>query len=333
MNSTASEWSYQYYANQANMLGISIGELNKIAPVKSLDSVISGRVISADKLLRVFRLLEDLRYQEQHELHAVAHLFSFEGGVPSALISNLPDVASLVDLMIKTCQYNSGFEYFHKEIQRDSVYIYSESRDARFDFHSRQSLFFALGTCLHQVFGITPTEYEIEVGVTQGYLPDEHRFNSVVTDRIRVKESRAYLRMPIELYVRKNKFFNPLLKPYMDSLFQNHFPSSNPQQVDLLQQVNAQIESCFESFDSRLSIERVAQQLNMSRSTLYRQLSGQNVTFKNLVEMQRKKLALKYVSEKKMSLTQVSDMLGYAHVSAFNRAFNRWFNVSPSLYR
>ena len=71
----------------------------------------------------------------------------------------------------------------------------------------------------------------------------------------------------------------------------------------------------------------------MSRSTLYRHLADHEVTFSQLLEDERKEKALTFLKETKLSMGEISDRLGYANLSAFNRAFKRWFDTTPSLIR
>ncbi|MGC4059815.1 MAG: AraC family transcriptional regulator [Aquabacterium sp.] len=47
----------------------------------------------------------------------------------------------------------------------------------------------------------------------------------------------------------------------------------------------------------------------------------------------RHALALGYLGDKSVPLTDVADMLGFSSQSSFIRAFKRWTNVSPGEYR
>ncbi|MCY1394027.1 Helix-turn-helix domain protein [compost metagenome] len=40
-------------------------------------------------------------------------------------------------------------------------------------------------------------------------------------------------------------------------------------------------------------------------------------------------MTLRYLEESDMSLMQLTEVLGYANQSAFSRAFQRWFGISP----
>jgi len=67
--------------------------------------------------------------------------------------------------------------------------------------------------------------------------------------------------------------------------------------------------------------------------TLQRRLKEQGADFKKLVNETRRRFALRYLQDRNNTLTEVAYLLGYAEVSAFNRAFKRWTRTTPSEYR
>jgi AraC-like DNA-binding protein len=82
-----------------------------------------------------------------------------------------------------------------------------------------------------------------------------------------------------------------------------------------------------------LDREEVAAQLYMSARTLQRKLQELNTSFQQLLESERKRRAEDLLSLSELSLTAISDQLGFAESSAFSRAFKRWYGVSPLEYR
>ena len=55
--------------------------------------------------------------------------------------------------------------------------------------------------------------------------------------------------------------------------------------------------------------------------------------YKGLLEEVRRKLALRYLKDRRISLKQVAYLLGYSEVSAFYHAFRRWTGSSPVQHR
>lgn len=83
----------------------------------------------------------------------------------------------------------------------------------------------------------------------------------------------------------------------------------------------------------RVTVERVADYLALSTRTLQRHLAAENTTFQQLLDQARQAVASRYLSDSTISLTQLADLLGYSELSAFSRAFQRWFGVSPRKWK
>lgn len=81
------------------------------------------------------------------------------------------------------------------------------------------------------------------------------------------------------------------------------------------------------------TLEEAAGALSISPWRLQRRLAEAGVTFKELVEATRRKLALAYLKQPHLPLTEIAFLLGYSELSAFSRAFHRWSGISPSAYR
>ncbi|WP_203143611.1 AraC family transcriptional regulator [Marinobacter mangrovi] len=83
----------------------------------------------------------------------------------------------------------------------------------------------------------------------------------------------------------------------------------------------------------RIDADSLAQQLHMSRQTLYRRLKKEGMSFQELVEHVRKDKALRYVASDRYALGEIAFLLGFSELSAFSRAFKRWTGESPAQYR
>lgn len=84
---------------------------------------------------------------------------------------------------------------------------------------------------------------------------------------------------------------------------------------------------------SNPSLEQVADSLCIAPRTLRRHLHMQNTSYKELVEAERKRLALIQIKKPEISIETVATNLGYGDASSFSRAFKRWYGVSPKRYR
>jgi len=71
----------------------------------------------------------------------------------------------------------------------------------------------------------------------------------------------------------------------------------------------------------------------MSERTLSRKLADEGATYAQVVDQLRRSLALQYVKERSLSLSQIAWLLGYEGSTSFNHAFRRWTGGSPSTAR
>lgn len=81
------------------------------------------------------------------------------------------------------------------------------------------------------------------------------------------------------------------------------------------------------------SLEEIAEEMQVSRRTLQRQLDKRESSFKDLLDQVRKDLACKYIETPDLALLDVAFMLGFSEQSSFARAFKRWFGEAPGVYR
>lgn len=79
--------------------------------------------------------------------------------------------------------------------------------------------------------------------------------------------------------------------------------------------------------------QRIAGQLGLSTRTLARRLASEGTTYEEVVDQLRRSLALQYIGEKSISLSQIAWLLGYEGSASFNHAFRRWTGRSPSIAR
>ncbi len=82
-----------------------------------------------------------------------------------------------------------------------------------------------------------------------------------------------------------------------------------------------------------MTIDTVAAQLNVSRRTLQRRLSDRDTQFVQVLQGVRQSLSLRYLSDKRLGITDIAFLLGYSDQSSFSSAFKSWHGVSPREYR
>ena len=74
-------------------------------------------------------------------------------------------------------------------------------------------------------------------------------------------------------------------------------------------------------------IEEAGRALGMSVRTLQRQLDRNGFGFRVIKDRVRADLAHKYVLHSRLSMAEISEVLGYAELSIFSHAFRRWHGI------
>lgn len=81
------------------------------------------------------------------------------------------------------------------------------------------------------------------------------------------------------------------------------------------------------------NMDSVAEELEMSPRTLRRRLSEEQTTYQALMDEVRRDLAIGYLSDTQLSMTEVAERIGFTEYGNFRKAFKRWTGQAPSFYR
>ncbi|MFT3924031.1 MAG: AraC family transcriptional regulator [Myxococcales bacterium] len=117
-----------------------------------------------------------------------------------------------------------------------------------------------------------------------------------------------------------------LIEPYLEELLRQ---KAQPAQVD--QAVIKHIKSSLSH--SPASLAEAARDQGVGARTLQRRLRAHGQSYQKLVDRARYESSLAYLADRSLSIGEVACKLGYADVTAFNRAFRRWTGQAPSHYR
>lgn len=84
--------------------------------------------------------------------------------------------------------------------------------------------------------------------------------------------------------------------------------------------------------EGSISMDKIAHEIAMSRQTLYRRLKEEGVTFAEIHDDLRKRMAIEYLEGQKVTVNETAYLLGFSEASSFVRAFKRWTGLSPTAY-
>ncbi|MEQ1346009.1 AraC family transcriptional regulator [Acinetobacter seifertii] len=115
-----------------------------------------------------------------------------------------------------------------------------------------------------------------------------------------------------------------ILKLEADTLLSNL-----PSNYDFEQRLETSIICCMKL----ICLETVSEYIGINKNILKKKLAEKNINFNIIVNNIRKKLALEYLKNNDLSISEISYLLGYSEQSAFQRAFKNWMGTSPLQYR
>lgn len=82
-----------------------------------------------------------------------------------------------------------------------------------------------------------------------------------------------------------------------------------------------------------VTIDHLATELGVSRRTLQRRLAERETHFMQVLSEVRSELAARYLSDKRLGITEIAFLLDYSDPASFSTAFRGWYGTSPSEYR
>ncbi len=230
--------------------------------------------------------------------------------------------------------------YFH--VLNEAVDVRSTvSRDAaiiEFDFSEpkakslRQATEFGMANLVRSLRFPTGTRLRpIEVRFSQPRSRDITRFERFFSCPVRfgakqniVSFLRHHLALPI---ATSDDRLLGILTDYCDEILADREKKS----PDLRHRVERTISRLLSRGEAQTPT--VANELGMSVRTLARRLSESGTSFAKIVDELRHDLALKYLRDATLALSQITFLLGYSELSAFNHAFKRWTGTTPGEWR
>jgi len=100
---------------------------------------------------------------------------------------------------------------------------------------------------------------------------------------------------------------------------------------DVVQQVKDQI--LFRVQQNSATLPKIATAMSTTQRSLQRRLSSNGVEFTELLNSVRRDIAVKSLANRNISMSQITDRLGYSDVSTFGRWFKTQFHVAPAHWR
>jgi AraC-like DNA-binding protein len=126
------------------------------------------------------------------------------------------------------------------------------------------------------------------------------------------------------------RFANPELAAQQEAIVERYI-SEHGLISEYMLRVRTEIQHLL-SLES-VSIERVAEKMNVTVRTLQRRLSDERSSYNVLLDKVRKQLAMEYARNPEVTATEAAFKLGFNDSGSFGRSFKRWTQQSFSDYR
>lgn len=133
-----------------------------------------------------------------------------------------------------------------------------------------------------------------------------------------------------EMMARPMSSSDPALKRYLEEQGQAVL-SQRPTATDLIGQIRSELVKRLGKSDAK--VETISEALGLSPRTLQRRLEGEGTSFQGVLDGVREQLAMSYLVNDSLTVSEIAYLLGYSELRAFDRAFRRWTAKTPVAWR
>jgi AraC-like DNA-binding protein len=146
--------------------------------------------------------------------------------------------------------------------------------------------------------------------------------------RYRHRKNREMLNLEIDYLIRQHK---EAIDKYKNVITQESHESIESYDQKLLKKAIALVEEHMS--DTQLSVEKMAEEMNMSRTSLHRKIKSiTGFPPSELIRSIRLRKAAHLIVNRVDSVTQIALMVGFDDYSHFSKSFKKHFGVAPSGY-
>ena len=173
--------------------------------------------------------------------------------------------------------------------------------------------------------------------------PTWHPSNILFAHRkpVNTRPFRQYFKTPLSFDAERSGVLFPA------SCLQQPVMGANPEQHRLLKKQIDQLENSFRGdfatqvrrvlhpalLTQQASADNIAALFSIHQRTMHRRLNACGTSFQKLTDESRFEITKQLLENSSMKLSRIAETLDYADASAFTRAFRRWSEMTPSLWR
>ncbi|QSX32965.1 helix-turn-helix transcriptional regulator [Shewanella avicenniae] len=323
----------KYHINKLFEMGYSRSQIGQYCNM-NIDRLLTDDGYFQSKIPDLYKIIKLLHESDYHKQHEILDMLEM-ANKPSLFSAYLLNSKNAVDLLKKLCQFTDA-TYQGTEVEFIDTENYVELKITQHpleaSFSTTQGFLFFV--CIKIETLLQKNDVIAEVGSNSETLPDIGRFSQYVKTQLRFNQAYSYIRLDKETALQSVLTYNPRITEYLENEFLAEFPKLNRNHdikeliiEDMLQAIQAG------NLHRIFNIDYVCSRYGLSRTTLYRRLQDAETSFSEITQELRQSESKKLLISSFLSLNEISERLGYANLSAFNRAFKRWYGVSPATYR
>lgn len=313
-----------------------MGEFHPL--MNSIGSLLHSSNNKVDAGLSLYKTLYECGYQVNREISRLDDVFGCNG-FHRAYLLNSTNISNLIGKIQRLNAVNSPLVVIERNIVKGRVFLLFSYSDERKSFYSPHAIIFLISSLIKEIF-FDGGKTEFEVGLRGNVIDESSFFNF---DKVIDNAGHDFLSYPESYEHLSNKSFNVHLEGFFNEQMKIRYertrtlgdlmdyePNKNR---SLLGVINSELNTSFLLQKGLPTIDNIALHVNLSRSSLHRKLADINCSYKNIIDDFRKEKAESLIINNEYGIGDVSDMLGYKNTSSFDRAFKRWFNVTPVEYK
>lgn len=203
-------------------------------------------------------------------------------------------------------------------------------------------LFIAFPNQIHRFISTGPEKYLLFI-VDPDMIPE---FSHILLDTLPISPLLPTKQQPPQLRVlleglaeearRGGDNTDSVLRGYLLVIFGEifrHMPLEVTRTGDT-QLLRSLMDYCVKNYTQPLSLDLLSEQLHLSKYYISHIFSDRlNIGFNDYVNSLRVSAACRQLTKSDMSVTEISEAVGFSTLRTFNRAFLRHMGVTPSAYR
>jgi AraC-like DNA-binding protein len=242
------------------------------------------------------------------------------------LLQHLP---TLRDVLSATATHGIRFQTSYTEQLREAGDTFQIQIEVRAQPAGRQAVEYRLGTLFRMMQSVMGDQWRpLSVHTAFPRFEDRAAERRLFGDRMRFESAFTGMIGDSRDLDRPLRQREPEFERQALRLLEQH---PRLDDGDVVQQVKDQI--LFRVQQNSATLPKIATAMSTTQRSLQRRLSSNGVEFTELLNSVRRDIAVKSLANRNISMSQITDRLGYSDVSTFGRWFKTQFHVAPAHWR